>query len=315
MLKLVAPPKKKRRSAAAIAPSISGTACPPSCHSVVIFSQRDGTLLSCAALSSSSALPSTCKEGTVINWGTSRSMLVGRRSHGVLQKLMNNWSDGERAATAAAMSAPSEMPQMPLIGACCSIQRSTCRTLSQTAAARLASSTDAESQPKKLARLYSPAAARLANSSGAGLTACGASRNSTSKPCALSSASQPVSSSILRISAPSPALPALKGHKVLEHQVADPLGRLLYQKVTDKGNLDELRRYFVTSVCGIEWVVGPVPVARRLECTGLSEYRKIGLLAGSCHSLARAKYREQRAAAVGQERLVRVGAHKIPHVA
>eukprot|EP00964_Phaeocystis_antarctica_P124195 scaffold87881_cov65-Phaeocystis_antarctica.AAC.1 len=52
---------------------------------------------------------------------------------------MNNWSDGERAATAAAMSAPSEMPQMPLIGACCSIQRSTCRTLSQAAAARPAS--------------------------------------------------------------------------------------------------------------------------------------------------------------------------------
>eukprot|EP00964_Phaeocystis_antarctica_P102251 scaffold67627_cov82-Phaeocystis_antarctica.AAC.5 len=38
---------------------------------------------------------------------------------------MKNRSDGERAATAAAMSAPSEMPQMPLIGECCSIQRST----------------------------------------------------------------------------------------------------------------------------------------------------------------------------------------------
>eukprot|EP00964_Phaeocystis_antarctica_P054384 scaffold31954_cov66-Phaeocystis_antarctica.AAC.7 len=74
-------------------------------------------------------------------------------------------------------------------------------------------------------------------------------------------------------------------------------------------------RYFVKCVCGIEWVVGPVPVARRLECTGLNEYRKIDLLAGSCHSLARAKHREQRAAAVGQERLVRVCAHKIPHVA
>eukprot|EP00964_Phaeocystis_antarctica_P042501 scaffold24364_cov70-Phaeocystis_antarctica.AAC.6 len=52
---------------------------------------------------------------------------------------MKNWRDGERAATTAAMSAPSEMPQMPIIGACCSIQRSTCRTLSSTAAARLAS--------------------------------------------------------------------------------------------------------------------------------------------------------------------------------
>eukprot|EP00964_Phaeocystis_antarctica_P119347 scaffold83097_cov69-Phaeocystis_antarctica.AAC.1 len=143
-----APAAKKRRSAAAIAPSSSGTTCPPLCHSVVMFSQRDGTLQSCAALSSSSALPSRCNEGTVINWGSSRSMLVGRRSHGVLQKLMKNWSDGERAATAAAMSAPSEMPQMPLIGACCSIQRSTCRTLSRTAAARPASSTVADSQPK-----------------------------------------------------------------------------------------------------------------------------------------------------------------------
>eukprot|EP00964_Phaeocystis_antarctica_P002762 scaffold1456_cov68-Phaeocystis_antarctica.AAC.2 len=39
MLKLVAPvPKKKRRSAAAIAPSISGTACPPSCHSQLVRS-------------------------------------------------------------------------------------------------------------------------------------------------------------------------------------------------------------------------------------------------------------------------------------
>eukprot|EP00964_Phaeocystis_antarctica_P076249 scaffold47137_cov64-Phaeocystis_antarctica.AAC.4 len=142
------PAPKKRRSAAAIAPSSSGTTCPPLCHSVVIFSQRDGTLLSCAALSSSSALPSTCSEGTITSWGTSRSMLVGRRSHGVLQKLMRNWSDGERAATAAAMSAPSEMPQMPLIGACCSIQRSTCRTLSQAAAARPASSAAADPQPK-----------------------------------------------------------------------------------------------------------------------------------------------------------------------
>eukprot|EP00964_Phaeocystis_antarctica_P072284 scaffold44181_cov62-Phaeocystis_antarctica.AAC.1 len=52
---------------------------------------------------------------------------------------MKNWRDGERAATTAAMSAPSETPQMPLTGACRSIQRSTCRTLSSTAVARLAS--------------------------------------------------------------------------------------------------------------------------------------------------------------------------------
>eukprot|EP00964_Phaeocystis_antarctica_P068127 scaffold41262_cov98-Phaeocystis_antarctica.AAC.1 len=52
---------------------------------------------------------------------------------------MKNWRDGERAATAAAMSPPSDMPQIPLIGACCSIQRSTCRTLSQAASARFAS--------------------------------------------------------------------------------------------------------------------------------------------------------------------------------
>eukprot|EP00964_Phaeocystis_antarctica_P024863 scaffold13930_cov65-Phaeocystis_antarctica.AAC.10 len=149
MLRCAVPAPRSRRSAGAVAPSSSGTTCPPLCHSIVMFSQRDGTLKSCAALSSSSALPSTCNEGTVINWGTSRSMLVGRRSHGVLQKLMKNWSDSERAATAAAMSAPSEMPQMPLIGACCSIQRSTCRTLSQTAAARPDSSTAADSQPNE----------------------------------------------------------------------------------------------------------------------------------------------------------------------
>eukprot|EP00964_Phaeocystis_antarctica_P130434 scaffold94293_cov69-Phaeocystis_antarctica.AAC.3 len=67
-------------------------------------------------------------------------MLVGRSSHGRPQKLMKNWRDGERAATAAAMVAPVETPQMPQIGECCSIQRSTCRTLSITAAARPASS-------------------------------------------------------------------------------------------------------------------------------------------------------------------------------
>eukprot|EP00964_Phaeocystis_antarctica_P037471 scaffold21388_cov71-Phaeocystis_antarctica.AAC.2 len=53
---------------------------------------------------------------------------------------MNSWRDGERAAAAAAMRAPPQMPQIPLIGACCSIQRSTCRTLSLTAAARPSSS-------------------------------------------------------------------------------------------------------------------------------------------------------------------------------
>ena len=104
-------------------PSSSGTAGPPLCHSVVVFSQRDGTLRSCAGLNSSSTLPSTCNDGTVIDWGTSRSMVVGRSSHCLLQKLMKNWRDGERAATAAAMSAPSKMPQMPLIGAYWSIQR------------------------------------------------------------------------------------------------------------------------------------------------------------------------------------------------
>eukprot|EP00964_Phaeocystis_antarctica_P007666 scaffold4143_cov72-Phaeocystis_antarctica.AAC.4 len=53
---------------------------------------------------------------------------------------MKNWRDGERAATAAAMSPPSEMPQMPLIGeGCFSIQHSTCRTLSLNAAVRPAS--------------------------------------------------------------------------------------------------------------------------------------------------------------------------------
>eukprot|EP00964_Phaeocystis_antarctica_P008011 scaffold4305_cov74-Phaeocystis_antarctica.AAC.5 len=200
MLKVADPTPKKRRSAAATAPSSSGTACPPLCHSVVMFSQRDGTLHSCAGLTSLSALPSTCNDGTVIDWGTSRSMLVGRRSHGMLQKLMKNWRDGERAATAAAMNPPSEMPQMPLTGACWSIQRSTCRTLSQIAAARLASSS-------ALALLYSPAAARPSYTLGNGLTACGASRNSTLRPRVLSSASQPVSSSILRISELSPASP------------------------------------------------------------------------------------------------------------
>eukprot|EP00964_Phaeocystis_antarctica_P009219 scaffold5002_cov64-Phaeocystis_antarctica.AAC.2 len=59
---------------------------------------------------------------------------------------MKNWRDGERAATAAAMVAPAEMPQMPLTG-CCSIQRSTCRTLSLTAAARPASSSADNSRP------------------------------------------------------------------------------------------------------------------------------------------------------------------------
>eukprot|EP00964_Phaeocystis_antarctica_P036961 scaffold21105_cov82-Phaeocystis_antarctica.AAC.2 len=131
---------KKRLSTVAIAPSSSGTTCPPLCHSVVMLSQRDGTLQSCAVLRIGSALPSRCSDGVVIVWGTSRSMPVGRCSHGMLQKLINILRDGERAATAAAMSAPSEMPQMPLIGACCSIQRSTCRTLWLTAAARLASS-------------------------------------------------------------------------------------------------------------------------------------------------------------------------------
>eukprot|EP00964_Phaeocystis_antarctica_P054383 scaffold31954_cov66-Phaeocystis_antarctica.AAC.6 len=63
-----APSPKKRRNAATIAPSSSGTTCPPLCHSIVMFSQRDGTLKSCAALSSSSALPSRCNEGTMINW-------------------------------------------------------------------------------------------------------------------------------------------------------------------------------------------------------------------------------------------------------
>eukprot|EP00964_Phaeocystis_antarctica_P093139 scaffold60035_cov71-Phaeocystis_antarctica.AAC.2 len=74
-------------------------------------------------------------------------MPVGRRFHDMLQKLINISMDGERAATAAAMSAPSEMPQMPLIGECCSIQRSTCRTLSLTAAARLPSSSAVNSSP------------------------------------------------------------------------------------------------------------------------------------------------------------------------
>eukprot|EP00964_Phaeocystis_antarctica_P076584 scaffold47360_cov68-Phaeocystis_antarctica.AAC.3 len=74
-------------------------------------------------------------------------MLLGRSSHGRLQMLMKNWRDGERAATAAAMVAPAETPQMPLIGECCSIQRSTCRTLSLTAAARPASSSADSSCP------------------------------------------------------------------------------------------------------------------------------------------------------------------------
>eukprot|EP00964_Phaeocystis_antarctica_P029509 scaffold16628_cov78-Phaeocystis_antarctica.AAC.5 len=59
-----APAPKKRRSAAAIALSSSGITCPPLCHSIVMLSQREGTLKSCAALNSSSALPSTCNDGT-----------------------------------------------------------------------------------------------------------------------------------------------------------------------------------------------------------------------------------------------------------
>eukprot|EP00964_Phaeocystis_antarctica_P037399 scaffold21356_cov83-Phaeocystis_antarctica.AAC.1 len=105
---------------------------------------------------------------------------------------MKNWRDGERAATAAAMVAPAETPQMPLIGECCSIQRSTCRTLSLTAAARPASSS---------------ADRRLPKSCGIGLTTCGASVNSSLTPCLWSSVSQPLSSSILRISELSPASP------------------------------------------------------------------------------------------------------------
>eukprot|EP00964_Phaeocystis_antarctica_P005290 scaffold2893_cov83-Phaeocystis_antarctica.AAC.1 len=152
MLKVAGLTPKKRRSAAATAPSSSGTTCPPLCHSIVMFSQREGTLKSCAAFNSSSALPSTCNDGTVINSGRSKSMLVGRRSHGMLHKLMKNRRDGERAATAAAMSPPSEMPQMPLIGECCfSIQHSTCRTLSLTAAARPASSSADNPRPRNAA--------------------------------------------------------------------------------------------------------------------------------------------------------------------
>ena len=105
-----------------------------------MLSQRVGTLQSCAVLRIGSALPSRCNDGVVIGWGTSKSKSLGSRSHGMLQKLMNILRDGERAATAVAISAPSEMPQIPLIGECCLIQRSTCRTLSLTAAARLASS-------------------------------------------------------------------------------------------------------------------------------------------------------------------------------
>eukprot|EP00964_Phaeocystis_antarctica_P115652 scaffold79633_cov69-Phaeocystis_antarctica.AAC.3 len=149
------PAPKKCRNAALIPPSSGGTMCPPLCHSVVILSQCEGTLKSCAVLKSWSALPSRCSDGIVIDWGTSRSIPVGRRSHGVLQKLMKNWSDGERAATAAAMSAPPQMPQMPLIGACCSIQRSTCRTLSLTAAARPASSS-ADSLPPAASCAFNP---------------------------------------------------------------------------------------------------------------------------------------------------------------
>eukprot|EP00964_Phaeocystis_antarctica_P020585 scaffold11383_cov70-Phaeocystis_antarctica.AAC.2 len=227
MLKVADLTPKKRRSAAATAPSSSGTTCPPLCQSIVIFSQREGTLKSCAALNSSSALPSTCNDGTVIDWGTSRSMLVGRRSHGMLQKLMKNWRDGERAATAAAMSPPSEMPQMPLIGeGCFSIQHSTCRTLLLNAAVRPASSSAdnpgplnasarssaspasaASPHPKYLSRPYSPAAERLAKACGMGLTTCGASMNSSLTPCFWSSVSQPLSSSILRINELSPASP------------------------------------------------------------------------------------------------------------
>eukprot|EP00964_Phaeocystis_antarctica_P138222 scaffold102890_cov72-Phaeocystis_antarctica.AAC.1 len=66
---------------------------------------------------------------------------------------MKNLRDGERAATAAAMVPPAEMPQMPLIGECCSIQRSTCRTLSLTAAARPASSSaESSCRPTLVAR-------------------------------------------------------------------------------------------------------------------------------------------------------------------
>eukprot|EP00964_Phaeocystis_antarctica_P076583 scaffold47360_cov68-Phaeocystis_antarctica.AAC.2 len=63
----VDPALKKRRSAALIPPSSSGTACPPSCHSVVMFSQREGTLHSCAGLIIVSALPSTCNDGVAID--------------------------------------------------------------------------------------------------------------------------------------------------------------------------------------------------------------------------------------------------------
>eukprot|EP00964_Phaeocystis_antarctica_P149702 scaffold116915_cov75-Phaeocystis_antarctica.AAC.2 len=61
------PVLKKRLSAAEIALSSSGTTCPPSCHSVVMFSQCEGTLLSCAVLKIGSALPSTCNDGVAID--------------------------------------------------------------------------------------------------------------------------------------------------------------------------------------------------------------------------------------------------------
>eukprot|EP00964_Phaeocystis_antarctica_P032332 scaffold18303_cov78-Phaeocystis_antarctica.AAC.2 len=163
-LKVAGPTPKKRRSTAAAALSSSGTTCPPSCHSVVMFSQREGTLHSCAGLRSVSALPSTCNDGVAIDLGTSRPIILGRSSHGRLQKLMKNWRDGERAATAAAMVAPLEMPQMPLIGECCSIQRSTCCTLSLTAAARPASSSAESSRPLNAAvRFGSPFASAATN--------------------------------------------------------------------------------------------------------------------------------------------------------
>eukprot|EP00964_Phaeocystis_antarctica_P093140 scaffold60035_cov71-Phaeocystis_antarctica.AAC.3 len=67
MLKVADLTPKKRRSAAAIAPSSSGTPCPPLCHSVVMFSQREGTLQSCAVLRIVSALPSRCSDRVAID--------------------------------------------------------------------------------------------------------------------------------------------------------------------------------------------------------------------------------------------------------